>query len=75
METVHPLNPDGTKIVLHSLTGGADGTSPPAGLNRDLAGNFYGTTNAGGASGWGTAFKIAPLAGAVFDALEIQAHA
>ena len=37
-----------TETVLYSFTGGADGRLPFAGLTRDTAGNFYGTTLAGG---------------------------
>ena len=46
-----------TLTVLHSFTGG-DGANPEAGLIRDAAGNSYGTTNAGGAHGYGTVFKV-----------------
>lgn len=38
-----------TFTVLHSFTGGADGSHPSAGLSIDQAGNFYGTTSDGGA--------------------------
>jgi uncharacterized repeat protein (TIGR03803 family) len=34
------------------------GESPLAGLVRDTAGNFYGTTAYGGASGFGTVFRL-----------------
>ena len=46
--------------VLHTFTGGADGTSPFAGLTLDKAGNLYGTTNGGGAgyAGYGTAYQL-----------------
>lgn len=37
-----------------------DGESPYAGLVQGTDGNFYGTTNLGGASGDGTVFKITP---------------
>src|SRR5450755_2194705 len=37
-----------TYTVLYTFTGGADGGNPAAGLVRDAAGNFYGTTAAGG---------------------------
>jgi len=36
----------------------ADGVSPYAGLIGDTAGNLYGTTAIGGASGYGTVFKM-----------------
>lgn len=42
-----------------SLQNCADGSQPYAGLVPDGAGNLYGTTSAGGASGFGTVFKVA----------------
>jgi uncharacterized repeat protein (TIGR03803 family) len=44
--------------VLHNFTLGADGGSPGGGLVRDPAGNFYGTTFWGGASNYGTIFRV-----------------
>lgn len=44
--------------LLHSFDG-ADGELPN-GLIGDAAGNLYGTTDAGGASGFGTVFKLDP---------------
>ncbi len=46
-----------TFTVLHTFTGG-DGWSPVAGLTTDRAGNFYGTTDVGGASNRGTVFRL-----------------
>jgi uncharacterized repeat protein (TIGR03803 family) len=40
-----------TYTVIHSFTGGADGSSPQAGLTIDAAGNLYGTTSGGGMVG------------------------
>jgi uncharacterized repeat protein (TIGR03803 family) len=57
---VFALAPDGTETVLHAFAGGNDGAGPGAGLIRDSAGYFYGTTAAGGASNSGTVFKVAP---------------
>src|SRR5215469_10672386 len=55
-------NPDGTwtESVLYTFSGGADGGSPLSGVILDAAGNLYGTTSGGGASGAGTVFKLAP---------------
>jgi uncharacterized repeat protein (TIGR03803 family) len=39
---------------------GTDGYNPMAGLIRDPAGNFYGTTQQGGIYNWGTVFQITP---------------
>ncbi|MGA2373795.1 MAG: choice-of-anchor tandem repeat GloVer-containing protein [Candidatus Korobacteraceae bacterium] len=48
-----------TFTVLHTFTGG-DGWSPVSGLTPDRAGNFYGTTDVGGASNRGTVFRLSP---------------
>ena len=45
--------------VLHGFTG-PDGARPWASLVRDVAGNLYGTTSAGGAFDSGTVFKLDP---------------
>ena len=45
--------------TLYSFTGG-DGANPSAGLMADPAGNLYGTTADGGASGQGTVFQLDP---------------
>ncbi len=47
-----------TFTVLYSFTGNSDGGNPAAGLIRDAAGNFYGTTEGGGAFDQGTVFKL-----------------
>jgi uncharacterized repeat protein (TIGR03803 family) len=44
--------------LLYSFSGKDDGEEPAAGLVRDAAGNFYGTTFLGGTSGAGTVFKL-----------------
>jgi len=58
---VFKLARSGTETVLYSFAGNAnDGSFPYAGLIRDGAGNFYGTTSQGGAYDGGTVFKLAP---------------
>jgi uncharacterized repeat protein (TIGR03803 family) len=57
---VFKLSPTGTETVLHSFTGGADGSQPLAGLVPDAAGNLYGTASQGGTSGAGVVFKVTP---------------
>jgi uncharacterized repeat protein (TIGR03803 family) len=52
-----------TLTTVHSFTGSPDGANPQAGLVRDSKGNFYGTSEYGGANCWvpggcGTVFKI-----------------
>jgi uncharacterized repeat protein (TIGR03803 family) len=49
--------------VLHTFTGGSDGSFPEAGLIFDSAGNLYGTTEIGGTYNAGTAFKLSPASG------------
>ncbi len=62
--TVFQLTPTGTPDVYDFNTkytfAGTDGASPQAALIRDATGNLYGTTYAGGASGFGTVFKLTP---------------
>ncbi len=48
--------------VLHTFTGGVDG-STPFDLVFDTAGNLYSTTNSGGKLGNGTAFQLSPSSG------------
>ena len=47
-----------TFSVLHTFTGGNDGSQPSAGLIIDRAGNFYGTTATGGVTDGGVVFKL-----------------
>jgi uncharacterized repeat protein (TIGR03803 family) len=54
------VTPDGTETILYAFQGGTDGCFPMAGLISDSAGNFYGTTEACGAVGYGTVFKVTP---------------
>lgn len=59
--TVFRITPSGTETLLYSFAGGtADGTTPRARLIQGTDGNFYGTTTAGGANGYGTVFKVTP---------------
>ncbi len=61
--TVFELAPgkDGwTETILHSFKGVSGGAIPEDGLVADPQGNLYGTTFFGGASGFGTIFKLDP---------------
>lgn len=49
-----------TFTVLHSFTGGADGSNPLSPLTLDRAGHIYGTAYRGGTAGAGTVFKLTP---------------
>jgi len=64
--TVFELSPvkDGgwREKVLHSFAG-ADGSTPYASLIFDGSGNLYGTTEVGGAYGYGTVFELVPGTG------------
>jgi uncharacterized repeat protein (TIGR03803 family) len=56
--TVFKIDRIGRETILHSFTGGADGSNPVAGLIRDAAGNLYGTTFYEAEFSSGTAFKL-----------------
>jgi uncharacterized repeat protein (TIGR03803 family) len=61
--TVFKISPSGTLTTLYSFcsqSGCMDGESPYAGLVQAASGDFYGTTENGGAHGRGTVFKISP---------------
>ena len=44
--------------MLYSFSGGADGEFALGGVVRDSEGNLFGTTNSGGAYGFGTVYKL-----------------
>jgi len=52
----------GTPTILLNFNG-SDGANPEAALLIDAAGNLFGTTYAGGTSGYGTVFEIAKTSG------------
>ena len=53
------LTPSGQEIILHAFSS-SDGMGSASGLIRDSAGNFYGTTEGGGAHNVGVVFKLDP---------------
>jgi uncharacterized repeat protein (TIGR03803 family) len=61
---VYSLSAAGKETIVYSFGGtAADGVNPYASLVMDSAGNLFGTTRAGGASGphrGGTVFKVSP---------------
>jgi uncharacterized repeat protein (TIGR03803 family) len=59
--TVFELSKNGRETVLYSFAAGTDGANPVAGVTRDARGNLYGTTSAGGTSGYGTVFQLMPV--------------
>ena len=61
--TVFKITPTGTFTSLYSFcseSGCTDGEAPYSGLVQGSDGNFYGTTEAGGANSDGTVFEITP---------------
>jgi uncharacterized protein (TIGR03437 family) len=67
--TVYKISPAGAFSTVYNFCSGqsnmltaqcADGAEPEAGLAQGKDGNFYGTTNGGGANGYGTVFKVTP---------------
>jgi uncharacterized repeat protein (TIGR03803 family) len=61
--TVFRITPRGTRNTLYNFCAEAncaDGAGPFAGLVQAIDGNFYGTTEGGGAASSGTVFKITP---------------
>jgi uncharacterized repeat protein (TIGR03803 family) len=61
--TVFELKPDKgawDEVTVHSFDGSDGGNPDSATLIFDSSGNFYGTTNFGGAFGYGTVFRFAP---------------
>jgi uncharacterized repeat protein (TIGR03803 family) len=65
--TIFKINSAGKIVLLHSFAGGVDGAYPVAPLMRGRDGDFYGTTEAGGAgncaspglpNGCGTVFRV-----------------
>ena len=61
--TVYKITPTGTLTTLYSFCAQpncTDGNGPVTGLTQAADGNFYGTTVGGGATGYGTVFKITP---------------
>jgi uncharacterized repeat protein (TIGR03803 family) len=55
---VFQLTPAGTMHVLYSFMNMKDGVFPNGGLTLGTDGSLYGTTSAGGVTGFGTVFKI-----------------
>ena len=58
--TVFKITPAGLLTTLYTFTGGTDAKNPLAGLVQGGDGNFYGTTDRGGAYLIGAIFKMTP---------------
>jgi uncharacterized repeat protein (TIGR03803 family) len=59
-ELKHTSSGKWSEILLHSFTGGEDGANPVGGVIFDTKGNLYGTTQIGGAFGYGVVFELSP---------------
>ena len=57
---VFRITPSGSYTALYVFEGGSSDGAYPMGLIQGSDGNFYGTTNQGGASTYGTVFKLTP---------------
>ena len=57
---VFKVTPSGKESLVYSFRGGQDGSYPLSNLIQDAAGNFYGTTSAGGSANGGVVFKLTP---------------
>lgn len=55
---VFQMTSNGSLTMLASFTYGSSGSSPRGRLGRGRDGNFYGTTESGGANGYGTVFRM-----------------
>ena len=58
--TVFKLSPSGDETILHAFTGypDGDGSNPSGSLLLDNAGHLFGTTQGGGATGYGSVFQV-----------------
>jgi uncharacterized repeat protein (TIGR03803 family) len=57
---VFKITPGGKFTVLYNFQGTPDGQTPKGAIIQASDGNFYGTTDAGGANGFGSIYKITP---------------
>jgi uncharacterized repeat protein (TIGR03803 family) len=49
-----------SQSVIHTFTGGIDGSGPGSGLTFDKSGNLYGMAPTGGAKGFGVIYQLQP---------------
>ncbi len=61
--TVFEVTPSGTETILHNFDASGDGAYANGNLIRGKKGILYGTTNVGGAYGYGTVFALARVRG------------
>lgn len=58
--TIFKMTSSGTITIIRHLNGATDGGTPTGELIKGFDGNFYGMTNTGGSTGYGTIFKLTP---------------
>jgi uncharacterized repeat protein (TIGR03803 family) len=58
--TIRPATSGGKFGILHTFSGGNDGSAPVGGVIFDRAGNAYGATGVGGSANFGVVFKLEP---------------
>lgn len=56
--SIYRISATAKLTTAYSFKGGTDGASPQSFVIEDKTGNFYGTTNAGGAYGAGTVYRL-----------------
>jgi hypothetical protein len=56
-----------TEKIVHSFSGGADGSNPPGGVVLDANGNLYGVMPGGGTTDGGTVFELSPSSGGTWS--------
>jgi uncharacterized repeat protein (TIGR03803 family) len=62
-----------TQTVIHTFTGGDDGSGPGTGLTLGRYGTLYGMTPTGGANGQGVIFLLRPMANGTWNLKVIHA--
>jgi len=55
-----------TQSVIHTFTGGNDGSGPGSGLTVDAHGNLYGMTPTGGSFGLGVIYRLVPQSNGIW---------
>lgn len=71
--TIFKMSSSGAVTIIRHLNGTTDGGTPTGELIKGFDGNFYGMTNTGGASGYGTVFKL--TAAGVYTVMKNFAYA
>ena len=62
-----------TQSVIHTFTGGEDGSGPGSGLTLGENGTLFGMTPTGGANGQGVIFQLIPMTGGTWNFTVVHA--